>query len=162
MVARLIELLDYSPETGQFRWKVTRNARFARAGDVAGSLDRHGYRQIKIDGRLHLAHRLAWLWKYGEWPEGDLDHINLNADDNRIANLRLATRSENHANRRARVDSKSGLKGVHFEKARGCWIAHIVWRGKRRKIGRFATAEEAYDAYCKAAKEQWGEFARLE
>jgi hypothetical protein len=87
--ARLRELMHYEPETGRV---VRRTAtRGHRAGAVAGCTRRDGYQVISIDGYRYLAHRLAWLYVHGAWPDGDLDHINANPSDNRIANLRAAT-----------------------------------------------------------------------
>src|SRR5579862_7745832 len=94
---RLKEVLDYDPATGEFRWK-TRLGGKAVAGRVAGYLDR-GYISIRIDRRIYMAHRLAWLWVYGVWPEGWLDHINRKKNDNRIDNLRLAEPWQNQANK---------------------------------------------------------------
>src|SRR5690554_5526005 len=99
--------LDYDPETGVFTWRakpiVTRHDKMQNtryAGKQAGKPDSHGYLQIMLDRQLILAHRLAWLHHYGEWPEGELDHINRNPLDNRISNLRPASRSQNTINRK--------------------------------------------------------------
>jgi hypothetical protein len=94
---RLRELVDYDPETGKFTW--TRNRAYkALGGTAAGYLNTNGYARITIDSVSHAAHRLAWLHVYGEWPKASIDHINRNRQDNRIANLREATQSEQNAN----------------------------------------------------------------
>jgi hypothetical protein len=91
------EQLDYNPETGEFRWKVPRNG--VIVGAKAGTDCHDGYISIRIFGKRYMAHRLAWLHHYGEWPIGGLDHINGQRWDNRIVNLRLATPKQSAANR---------------------------------------------------------------
>ena len=83
---RLRQLLDYSPETGLFYWRVKRGS--VAAGTEAGTWHGNGYRKIHIDGVPHLAHRLAWLYVHGEHPTGEIDHRNGNPADNRISKLR--------------------------------------------------------------------------
>lgn len=153
-VRRLRELLDYDPATGVFTWRLYRGR--VAAGSVAGSLDRYGYRQIQIDGKLHLAHRLAWLYVYGEWPSGELDHADGSRDSNGINNLRPATRSQNNANAARRRDNKSGFKGVHFHGPRQRFIARV----QNRHLGYFDAAEEAAAAYKAEANATFGEFAK--
>lgn len=160
--------LDYNPETGVFirkaRAELPHFINKRCAGKPAGSVvwypgkPNKKYLAIKLYGRSRNAHRLAWLLFYGEWPAGHIDHINGNSLDNRIANLRLATNSQNHMNQRVRRDSKLGLKGVHRVGNR--FQARIQKDGKRLNLGLFGTPEEAHAAYCKAAHEMFGEFAR--
>jgi hypothetical protein len=77
------ELLDYCPETGIFTWKVGR--------EPAGYKHKyHGYIVLTLFDKRYMTHRLAWLYVHGEWPSGEIDHINLEKTDNRIANLRIA------------------------------------------------------------------------
>lgn len=148
---RVREVLDYNPETGVFRWKVRLGQR-CRVGNEAGSFSAEGYRQIKIDGRLHLAHRLAWLHTYGVWPRVDLDHRNEIKYDNRIANLREATKAQNTQNRsRARSDNQNGFMGV--SRVTGGWRALIDVNGQRHNLGLFGTPEEAHAAYLAAKRE---------
>lgn len=154
---RLREVLDYDPDTGIFRWKQSFVHRVK--GGVAGA-DVRGYVVIQIDGVRIRAHRLAWLWVHGSYPIALLDHINAVRSDNRIANLRNATHSQNSANRQNRPDNKVGLKGVYRHKARESYVAEIVKEGERMYLGSFATPELAHEAYVKAAKELFGEFAR--
>src|SRR5262245_16202028 len=94
--AEVREALDYDPATGEFVWKI-RASRNVWPGDRSGSVDAKGYRRIEIGGSCFLAHRIAWLLAYGDWPTGELDHINGDPADNRITNLR--TRAQNQANR---------------------------------------------------------------
>lgn len=147
---RLRDLLHYDPETGIFTWRVGRRGG-ARAGAVAGSIDRDGYRHITIDFVNYLAHRLAWFWMIGEWPINEIDHRNSIRDDNRFAELREATDTQNKRNARISRANTSGLKGASFDKRRGRWRAQIHDAGKQRYLGTFNTAVEAHAAYCKAA-----------
>lgn len=156
---RLKEVLDYNPTTGVFTWKVTR-ARGARAGAIAGSISKDGYGLIGIDGRNYPAHRLAWLHYHGVWPKGDIDHVSLDKLDNRIINLRPASRSQNMANTTAHRDNHSGLKGVFFDRRRQRWASMITKDGRRKWLGYFDTAELAHAAYTRAADVMFGVFAR--
>ena len=156
--ARLKSALDYDPETGVFRWLVATGGRVI--GQAAGSRHCKGYLRIRVDGEQYLAHRLAWLYVTGEWPDRALDHINGDKMDNRIANLRLASASENNMNVSARRSNKTGLKGVFPVGKR--YMAQIRANGKVHYIGRFATPEEAHQAYLQRARELHGDFARAE
>lgn len=157
-VTRVRELLSYNPTSGEFRWRISRGG--AVAGAMAGTPSAANYRQIRVDGTYYLAHRLAWLYVHGEWPTADLDHINCIRNDNRIANLRLATRSQNRANARRPRHNSSGFKGVDFHKNKGKWRARVQKDNKVVHVGRFATAEQAHEAYAAMANELFGEFAR--
>lgn len=161
-VARLRKVLDYEPETGVFVWKVTRSFR-AVAGAVAGSeYKATGYLRVQIDGTSYLAHQLAWLHYYGEWPSLDIDHINGEKADNRIANLREATPSQNGQNlRNAMGHNKSGLLGAHFDSASKRWRAVIYKNGRRYDLGSFDDNESAHAAYMEAKKaiHEYGEIA---
>lgn len=148
---RVRELFHYDPETGLFTRRVSRRAG-TKAGDIAGGIKPSGYRVIWI-GANHMAHRLAWLYVHGVWPDGHIDHINQVKDDNRIANLRIATRSENMQNRRMYKNNASGFRGVYWLKKHKRWTAKIVANGKKSYLGFYLTPEEAYAAYCKAAAE---------
>lgn len=156
--ARVRELLDYNPETGEFRWRLS-NSKRAPVGAVAGVISR-GYRLIRIDGCLYRGHRLAWLHVHGHWPVAEIDHVNLDKADNRIANLREASRSQQLANQGRRRDNTSGFKGAFWEASRRKWQAYIQVNGRRIHLGRFATPEAAHAAYVTAAAEHFGEFAR--
>lgn len=154
---RVCELLEYSPETGVFRWKVSRTGK-AKAGSIAGSKDRDGYIEIKIDRRLYRAHRLAWLVMTGKWPTIGLDHINRDRSDNRFLNLMEATNSENCRNKISSQNT-SGFKGVYRDGRR--WRAQITLHGNQRCLGSFDDPETAHRSYCEAAKRLHGDFARV-
>src|SRR5262249_32141337 len=112
---RLKEVLFYSPKTGTFIWRVTLNPR-GKAGSVAGCKD-GAYWAIRIDRTLYDAHRLAWLYMTGEWPEG-IDHRDKDGINNRWKNLREADQSQNGANSRLRVNSATGYKGVYLRRGK--------------------------------------------
>lgn len=147
------ELFHFDPETGVFTRSVTRQGLQARAGDIAGTLKPSGYLSIWICGANHMAHRLAWLYVYGSWPDGHIDHINQAKGDNRIANLRVATRSENMQNRQRYKNNASGFRGVFVCKKTGRWKSQITVNGKHAHLGLFDSPEAAHAAYCAAAAE---------
>ncbi|MDH4566199.1 HNH endonuclease [Pseudomonas sp. BN414] len=154
-IARLKEVLHYNPETGNFTWLV--NKRRAKAGDTAGSIITYGYILIRVDQTRQLAHRLAWFYVHGRWPDGDIDHVNGITSDNRIANLREATRAENLKNAKVSARSSTGVKGV--SRCSGKFRATIRFDGRRVHLGLFNSIEEAEAAYKEAAEKHHGQFA---
>lgn len=154
------EFLDYDPCSGKFKWRRKSNG-WSSVGRAAGSINQRGYVVIGLKGVDRLAHRLAWAHFYGEFPSSEIDHINGDSIDNRIANLRLGNRRAQALNRRVRQTSKSGVKGVSFDPKQGKWMARIGFNGKRATLGRYDTASEAGAAYDAAAKFMFGGFARL-
>jgi hypothetical protein len=147
---RLKEVLTYNPQTGFF----TRNK---TGGPIGCANKKLGYYQIGIDYKRYYAHRLAWLYMYGEMPNKDIDHINNNGFDNSINNLRTATRKENIRNSKHQKNNTSGYKGVI--EIKGKWRAAIKVDRKNIYLGMFSTAEEAHRAYCNAADFYFKEFA---
>lgn len=156
---RLTEVLNYEPSTGLFRWKKRTSNRVA-VGGVAGSLNPDGYIEIRVDGSLYLAHRLAFFYQTKSWPSEIVDHENLNRSDNRWDNLREATHSQNHANQTIPANNTSGFKGVVWYKRDQCWRAQIKVNGSMLHLGYFDDAEAASEAYNSAAIKYFGEFAR--
>lgn len=152
----LRDLLAYDPATGVFTWRVSTSNR-VKIGDIAECRDRAGYVVIRIDGVLYRAHRLAWLYHYGIEPTVFIDHIDMDKSNNRIANLRLATKSQNQANTKARKDNALGVKGVYFDVKRNKYQVKI----RRQHIGRFESLADAIAAYVVAAKQEFGDFARI-
>lgn len=156
---RLRALLDYDPETGVFRWRVQRQKH--KAGAVAGVVNRAGYRRIKTGGVNYSAHRLAFLWVTGAWPTDEVDHVNGTKDDNRWANLRAATHSQNQWNRTAYRNNTSGHKGVFRRERRGrvFYSVRIRAHGAAKHLGDFADIESAQQAYAAEAARLHGVFA---
>lgn len=153
-VDSLREQLHYCPETGVFTWKKSFGSR--KAGDVAGGTMTHGYARIKVGQRSIYAHRLAWMYAYGSLPECEIDHVNGNKADNSLANLRLASRSENQRNR----SSRTGRKGVTWNSVMQKWVARCQVDGKRTHIGYFDDQHAALAAYRNTAKQLHGAFYR--
>lgn len=144
---RLKEVLNYDADTGVFTWAIKRT-NSVYIGKVAGS-PQIGYISIRIDNKLYLAHRLAWLYVYGYFPKNHTDHINNIRDDNRICNLREATAAENLQNYPAtRKNSKTGMIGV--SKKRKKYRARLMLNRKEIYLGVFDTPEEAQAAYISA------------
>ena len=131
----LIEKLQYFPETGIFVWN--------KNGDVAGYPKSNGYMQVRIDGKYYLLHRLAWMYIHGEFPNGDIDHINRVRNDNRLNNLRVVNRCENQQNRSIQINNTSGVTGVIYSKKYGTWRARIKANNTYCHLGSFKTFEDA-------------------
>lgn len=153
-------LLHYDPPTGVFRWR-HEPKRGMQPWDVAGNIDRQGYVQIKIGGKVLMAHRLAWLYVHGKLPK-QVDHKNMMRSDNRIDNLRAADNSCNGMNKRMQSNNTTGYKGVTFHKGTGRYHAKIQANGVRKSLGYYETAEQAHQAYMTAAGELHGQFARFQ
>lgn len=140
--SRLKELLHYDPETGLF-------TRFS--GKVAGAIRPDGYVRIMLARELYYAHRLAWLYMTGSLPPEQIDHINGNKTDNRLANLRAVTNFENQKNQRKPVSNTSGIIGVVWHKTKNKWNAQIKHKGRSIHLGYFTDIEEAAAARAKAS-----------
>lgn len=136
----LEEVFEYLPDTGEVIWKIHGNKNGALRGMVAGNIGKNGYRYIKYNGKMYLAHRLIWYLYYGIWPEYQIDHINGLRDDNRIANLRDVTHFMNHQNTKLTRNGK--LIGTTY-RGKGRWEATC----SGTYLGRFSTEYEAHRAY---------------
>ncbi len=159
----LRELLNYDPETGMFSWKPRPRESFARpcdatrferrcAGRPVGGLNDKGYIAIAIHGRVYVAHRLAWVMITGEWPQGEIDHVNHVRSDNRFCNLRDVDRAVNMQNKvKALSNNRSGLLGVSARPG-DRFAARIRVDGALLNLGNFATAEQAHTAYIQAKR----------
>jgi hypothetical protein len=154
---RLREILDYDPMTGVFTARIARSSNLP-VGAIAGCLRANGYITISICNQSYYGHRLAWLYVHGRWPDGEIDHINCIPSDNRLANLREATRAQNSRNMPVFRNNICGKKGV--SKRAGKWRANITKNKRRVHLGYFDTPEEAHAAYAAAARMHYGEFAR--
>lgn len=155
---RLRELFEYDSATGHVTRRIASGRAKKGASAVIGGV--RGYKQISVDGRLCLVHRVVWCWMTGAWPKSQIDHINRDRGDNRWENLREATHAQNKANSTKARNSKSGLKGAYRQTRNpDRWHSCITVGGKTRYIGVYATAEDAHRAYCAKAREVFGEFA---
>jgi hypothetical protein len=152
---QLAQLLSYNSETGELFWN--QGTRYYKG--VAGGKRPDGYWYITHKGKKFCAHRVAWFIQYG-WLPDQIDHINMDRSNNKIANLRAATNTENAANRSLQTNNTTGFKGVSFYKANGKFQAKITSGNKLKHLGYFEKAEEAARAYEIAARKNHGEFAR--
>jgi hypothetical protein len=151
--AQLRELFSYDPETGIFtRLKTT--CWCAKAGMEVGSDDMHGYKTVRIGKASYKIHRLAWLYVHGEWPKGDVDHLNGQRSDNRIANLRDVPRQTNLQNCRqaASHNLSTGVLGVYPTRSGKRFEAAISINNRKCRIGVFDTVDEAHAAYIEAKR----------
>ena len=138
------DIIHYDPASGEFRW-ITKPSYKIREGSIAGTVRADGYRIIMIEGVRYYAHRLAWYLYYGDWPSKWIDHIDRNPSNNRIANLREVTYSENAQNSRPRTNSSRPAKGISLY--RGKFQVSIGVDKRQYHIGTFSTFEEAVEAY---------------
>ena len=154
--AQVHELFSYVD--GKLFWR-KKTSRKTVVGAEAGTFRKiDGYRQIMIDRSTYRTHRLIFLYHYGWMPE-IIDHINQNVLDNRIENLRSATRVENAYNCKLRPDNTSGVKGVTWCKNKRKWVARLYANRECVNLGRFSDMQDAIDAVMKARKHHHGVFA---
>jgi hypothetical protein len=151
-------LQHFKDEASQKTW----NSKYA--GEIAGTTSNHNDGtlprcMIAINRKLYLRSILVWCIHYNEIPNKMIDHIDTNSLNDKIGNLRLATRSQNFGNKRINKNNKCGFKGVSLDKRRGTYTAEICVERKRIRKGGFKTAEEAHELYMKLALEYFGEFA---
>lgn len=137
----LTTLLHYDHDSGEFTQKLKWWNR--EPGDKPGGVSPQGYWYIGVGGKQYPAHRLAWFYVHGTWPQGDIDHINRNRLDNRICNLREVSRSTNIHNTAARASS--GVKNVSKTKS-GNWEVRLRVNGVHHYLGRFANLSDAESA----------------
>ncbi len=147
--------LNYDAATGILTWRERVSSRVL-AGSVAGGDNGYGYIYLRLQGVLYPAHRIAWILHHGHDASGEIDHVNGVRSDNRLSNLRCATKSQNQANR-AKSAKNPYPKGV--SKERSGFRASIASNGQQYFLGRFGTPEEAHRVYMKKARELFGEFA---
>lgn len=153
--ARVNELFDYCD--GALVWRVSQGSR--KAGTPAGTVDSNGRRRVKVDGKKYLEHRLVYLLHHGHLPEF-LDHIDTDYTNNRVENLRPATKSTNNMNRGAQRGNKSGVKGVYQHKRSKKWVAQVYAYKKVVLYKEFDTMEDAETAAIAARREHHGAYAR--
>lgn len=148
----LKSVLEYREDVGELFWKVTRSQN-ARKGSAAGTDHNSGYRAVHLCGKIYLSHRLIWAIMYGNWPINYIDHIDGNKKNNKLENLREASKSQNCQNSRVRKDSTSGSKGVNWHTRKKKWTVRVQANKARKFIGYFDTFEEATIA-AKMAQEE--------
>ena len=149
MTAELIrEFVDYAPLTGSLTWKTKHHSRKVVVGARAGSVSPYGHRVLRLCGELYAEHHIIWLHYYGRWPEGHVDHINHDEQDNRIENLREVSQQENNMNNSKRKDNSTGYAGVWLNKlnSKKRFMAELYLRGKRVHYSSHYTLEEAVAA----------------
>jgi HNH endonuclease/AP2 domain len=149
---RLREQLHYEPATGIFT-RLVKTTNSVQVGDIAGGDNGNGRCKIRVFAKLYFAHRLAFLYVFGRWPDAEVDHIDGNPANNAIDNLREATHSQNMQNQRAAHKSNnSGLIGAHWKKNQQRWFSEIQIEGKHSHLGYFDSAEDAHAAYLAAKR----------
>ncbi|QDP58349.1 MAG: hypothetical protein Unbinned664contig1000_30 [Prokaryotic dsDNA virus sp.] len=156
-VDRLKVVVNYDPLTGVFTRKLKSNR--AEPGKVQGIDNGCGHITISIDNKKYYAHRLAWLWMTGEWPDFEIDHKDRVKSNNAWSNLRRSSRSGNMCNQGPIKTNTSGLKGVSWSRLAGKWKVKITKGLKEHYLGLFDDLSEAGRAYDKAALKLHGEFA---
>lgn len=156
----LSEILEYDRHTGLFKWVTSPNFKI-KIGDVAGSLHKYsGYIQLRVNKKLYPAHRLVWLYVYGEYPILQIDHINGVRDDNRVENLRCVTPAENAMNKCVYKQNKLGVTGVYYDKRINKYCAYIKVNKIQHHLGVFESLEDAKYSRLTAEKQYFGKFSR--
>lgn len=132
---KLKSVLHYCSDSGVFTWtNPSKHVKYHK-GKTAGKVAKNGYVYIGIMGKAYLAHRLAWLYMYGAFPNDQIDHINGNTVDNRMSNLRDVSNLENSRNMKRQINNTSGVTGVHKSTKRDKWVAKIKVKGKVIALG---------------------------
>lgn len=171
-VADLHNYLTCDFSTGRMFWKIRPAEMFEQefvakrwndryAGKEAFTSNDNGYRVGNINRVRYQAHRVVFALGHGRWPSALIDHIDLDRSNNRLDNLREATRQQNTWNKGLTVQNASGFKGVSLDRGTGRWISQVQHMGKVHFIGRFDSPEDAAFAYDAKAIELHGEFAHL-
>lgn len=170
-IKELKEALHYDEASGEFTWRADRPSDHFKtevaykvylsryAGKKAGCLQEYKdltYLTIRIRGKLYLAHRLAWFYVHGVWPN-IVDHDNRDTLDNRIVNLKNGDRVDNGRNCKLSKNNKSGVNGVYWHKPNQNWVAegHYTVDGINKKVslGSYANLQDARQARLKWEQE---------
>jgi hypothetical protein len=158
-VEEIQQKFRYEPHTGHIYWIESGKGKVKKK--PAGTKISTGYVGILINGKRYLAHRIAWALYHGAWPDDQIDHINGDKKDNRIANLREATNSQNGKNYGFNRANTSGVKGVSWCKYTNKWRAAIKVNKTRKCLGRYETKEQAAIARHIAEEKYLGEWRRV-
>ena len=153
-------LFDY--KDGNLWWRERVNPRVNMAVPAGCHDKRAGYRVIRYNKRLYLAHRLIWLYHTGAYPVGVIDHIDGDPSNNSLKNLRDVTNAQNSQNAKRPKNNKSGLKGVFYRSDLNKWRAELMVNGKVKRLGFFDCKAAAYFSYCVASDVHHGGFGRVE
>ena len=156
---RLLEVVNYDPDTGVFTNRIKRRGSKGGIGKVLGTKNGDGYIILQVDYVDYRAHVLAWFYVNGKWPESQLDHRDGVRHNNAIGNLREATNSQNQANAKMFSTNTVGYKGVYRHRDKFRAMIHVD--GKRMSLGSFTYPSQAHEVYAEAARKYRGEFARL-
>lgn len=144
----LLRVLMYDPDSGKFFRRIAISQ--TKVGDVAGSLRKDGYVQISLKNRLYLAHRLAWLYVYGEYTDLQIDHIDRCRSNNRIVNLRKVTNKQNGENLPLLATNTSGVRNVSWDTQKQMWRVQIKHHQRNIFVGRYFDFDAAKDAAAQA------------
>lgn len=150
--------LRYDPNEGHLYWIEPRKGR--QRHRPAGTVTSSGYIGVMVGPKRYYAHRLCWAIAHGSWPIDQIDHVNGNKADNRLANLREASNAQNGKNLKLSSANTSGVTGVVFCKETGRWRSIIKVDGKTIHLGRWPTIEQATKARREAEAVHFGQWAR--
>ena len=153
----LLEIFDY--KDGKLLWKVAKGTRTDLLGKEAGNKREDGYVRVKVNNRLHMAHRLVFLMMNGYLPK-EIDHIDGDRSNNKIENLRDVTKSENAQNRKMPINNTSGIKGVCWHKAVNKWYVQLQVNKKMKYFGIYDNLELAQLVAIEARDKYHGKYAR--
>lgn len=154
------DCINLNKDTGELTWKYRVN-NAVEVGRPIGTAHNKGYKFFRLNKTFYFNHRVVWYLAYGGWPKGEIDHINGIKDDNRLINLRDVTHRQNMLNKKSEQVSTSNYKGVHWHKNNKKWRA-TLWNGSSKiHLGVFNCEMSAALAYDHAAKEVFGDYARL-
>lgn len=140
----LKKYLHYDPETGLFT-RLASGGRGVMVGDVAGTVNSDAYLRIVVNGKCYQAHRLAFLYMKGRFPD-QCDHINHKRADNRWVNLREVTQAENLRNKSIQKNNTSGFTGVYWHKHTNNWRVQLYLNKNRKELGYFTKLSDAVKA----------------
>jgi hypothetical protein len=156
----LRQAFDYNEKVGDLCWKY-RPANNVKVGVPVRAKNTDGYYHVGFKRKVYTVHRIIWMLVYGEWPDAEIDHVNCDKNDNRLENLRLATKGQNQSNSHKRDGFTSLYKGVCWNDRSKKWRAQVTHDNKVVYLGEFTNQEDAHEAYCRVASGLKGEFVRL-
>jgi hypothetical protein len=151
---KLHELFSYDQETGDFSWRV-KKSKNVKVGVPINSNNGKGYKVVKIDNKTYMVHRLIWMYVYGKFPENDIDHKNRIRSDNRLLNLRDASKTDNAQNISIPRHNKSGHIGVSWIKSHKSWTVYIKVEQKNKWLGYYKDLNDAVAARKRGEKEYY-------